>query len=339
MAWRTFRFGAVIALALFSGTQLVLGLVWPTPNKAFQEGLGVDAFIQPTASGAVESGMFGCVRNDGNRFHEAIDLFPIERDANGEALDPIFSILPGRVVHINEDASRSSYGRYIVIQHTDETLAFHSLYSHLSRVSKGLKVGMQVKEGAVLGIMGRSASGYSIPKSRAHLHFEIGLALSESFQDWYASKAFKTKNYQGRWNGMNLVSVDPLAFYSRIQAGEVSDFSEFLKKVPTAAILRIYSDAVPDFVQRYPLLANPISERKKLVAWDVAFTDFGVPKQWMPRYEGEIPNRSLGEVVILKYNAERLRAQSCERVVDLVGNKPKLSRSTLSTLQKLFKYQ
>ncbi|MGJ3243942.1 MAG: M23 family metallopeptidase, partial [Opitutales bacterium] len=92
-------------------------LVWPTPNPAFMRGEPIEAFVQPTVSGDPESGLFGCVRNDGSRFHEGLDLFPLYRDGRGEARDPVYAILPGRIVHINTSAGLSSYGRYVVVMH------------------------------------------------------------------------------------------------------------------------------------------------------------------------------------------------------------------------------
>ena len=145
---------------------------WPTINTAFSEGSPLSAFIQPTASGLIESGLFGCVRNGGSRFHEGFDLYPVQRDARGEALDSILCILPGTVVHVSSIAGHSSYGRYVVIAHREESLEFYSLYAHLASIKSGIKPGVNLESGAILGVMGRSAAGYHIPKSRAHLHFE-----------------------------------------------------------------------------------------------------------------------------------------------------------------------
>ena len=91
--------------------------MWPTPNTAFREGNPPHTFIQPTEKGTVESGLFGCVRNDGTRFHEGIDLNAVSRTGKGEAADPIFAVMDGRVVYINRSAGKSSYGRYLVIEH------------------------------------------------------------------------------------------------------------------------------------------------------------------------------------------------------------------------------
>ena len=186
-------------------------LIWPTPNPAFQNGKPVEAYVQPTVSGRVESGLFGCVRNGGSRFHEGLDLYPIGRDVRGEAVDPVYAVLPGRVVHASRNSGYSSYGRYVVIEHDQETPAYHTLYAHLASVADAITLGARVEAGSVLGIMGRSAT-YTIPSSRAHVHFEIGFRLTDDFEKWYTDQKFDSKNRHGMWNGMNLVSVDPLAF-------------------------------------------------------------------------------------------------------------------------------
>ena len=177
-------------------------LIWPTPNPAFQNGKPVEAYVQPTESGRVESGLFGCVRNGGSRFHEGIDLYPIKRDGSGEAVDPVYAVLPGRVVHANRNSGYSTYGRYVVIEHDQETPAYHTLYAHLASVGDAIIPGARVESGYVLGIMGRSAN-YTIPRSRAHVHFEIGFRLTDDFEKWYTDQKFDSQNRHGIWNGMN----------------------------------------------------------------------------------------------------------------------------------------
>ena len=99
-----------LLLALLSvSSKLWAGLIWPTANPAFQNGQSIEAYIQPTASGVLESGLFGCVRNGGARFHEGMDLYPLSRDPRGEALDKIYAVLPGRVVYVNASAGHNPH--------------------------------------------------------------------------------------------------------------------------------------------------------------------------------------------------------------------------------------
>lgn len=314
-------------------------LIWPTPNPAFQNGQSIEAFIQPTVSGEPTSGLFGCVRNDGHRFHEGLDLFPIKRSSNGEALDPIYAVLPGRVVHVNRTAGYSSYGRYVVIEHDGEVPAFHTLYAHMASVDAAIQPGVPVVAGAVLGVMGRSASGYSIPKTRAHVHFEIGFRLSDHFQNWYDDQKFGSKNRHGNWNGMNLVSLNPLDYYQAVRRGQVSNVYEYLRQLPAVARIRIYTSQIPDFVKIYPALVTRPYMAGELIAWDVAFTEFGVPKEWTPRLSSEGLTGRAGDVQIIAYDPEILKAQTCREVLSLSGGNPSITGGTLSTLKKLFGFQ
>jgi murein DD-endopeptidase MepM/ murein hydrolase activator NlpD len=316
-----------------------LGLLWPTPNPAFQLGQALEDYVQPTSSGRVESGLFGCVRNGGAKFHEGLDLFPVERSRRGEALDPIYSILPGRVVHISRRSGYSSYGRYIVVKHEDEVLPFHSLYAHMASISSDLSVGGRVDAGTVLGIMGRSASGYTIPRSRSHLHLELGFRLTGDFQAWFDRQKFGSENRHGEWNGMNLVSVDPLAFYEAMRSGEVVDMMQFLKRLPVAARIRVHSARVPSFVQTYPALLSRDYADRTVVAWDIAFSKFGVPKEWTPRFASENLSGRPGDVRVLTYNPNLLESQACRRLLTMSGRVPTIAPSTVVLIQKLFGFQ
>ncbi|TVP78081.1 MAG: M23 family metallopeptidase [Puniceicoccaceae bacterium] len=329
---------SILSLLFIAVLSAQANLIWPTPNPAFQEGRPVEDYVQPTVSGRVESGLFGCVRNGGNRFHGGLDLYPIKRDRRGEPLDPIYAVLPGQVVYVNRVAGHSSFGRYIVVEHDGEVPAFYTLYAHMATVGKGIAPGARVEAGTVLGIMGRSAS-YNIPQSRAHLHFEIGLRLSDDFQGWFDQQGFGSQNRHGKWNGMNLVAVDPLAFYQSIRAGEVKNFFEHLQRLPTVARIRVHSRELPDFVRNYPALVTRPYEGREVVAWDIAFTQYGLPKAWTPRFTDEGLSGQPGEVKVIAYNPTLLESQSCRQVLNLGGARPSISSGTITTIQKLFGFR
>ncbi|MGE9292054.1 MAG: M23 family metallopeptidase, partial [Puniceicoccales bacterium] len=158
---------------------------WPTPDGSYFQTGDIMPLLQPTASGRPESGLYGCVRNGGTRFHEGVDLKPIGKDRNGNATDPIYAVMAGRVAYVNRVAGNSSYGRYVVIEHMDLDVAVYTLYAHMADVDSDIQPGIRVEAGQRLGRMGHSAGGYSIPRSRSHLHFEIGLRDSNRFQDFY----------------------------------------------------------------------------------------------------------------------------------------------------------
>lgn len=312
-----------------------LRLVWPTPNLAFLEGREMTEYVQPTAAGTVESGLFGCVRNHGSRFHEGLDLKATQFDRRGEALDPVFAMLAGEVVHISTVAGHSSYGRYVVLEHPGLDPAITTLYAHLSRVEPGLKVGQRVEAGARLGIMGRSAAGYVIPKSQAHVHVEVGLRLSDRFQDWYEKQDFGSPNHHGNWNGMNLVGVDPLEFLRAASAGKLRQPRDFLWAQPVAVTLRLFTRGTPDFLRRYPeLVAEPLREGEPVTAWEVDFTWNQVPIRWVARYAADGVVGTPGTLQVLAYDPQVLQSCRCRSSLEIEpGGKVKLGENLRTTLE------
>lgn len=327
-----------LLLALLAPLLANANLIWPTPNPAFQNGEPITGFIQPTVSGVAESGLFGCVRNSGSRFHEGLDLYPVKRDRRGEPLDPVYAVLPGKVVHASRVSGYSSYGRYVVIEHDQEVPSYHTLYAHLASVGDGIMPGARIEAGTVIGVMGRSAT-YTIPRERAHVHFEIGFRLTDDFQGWYDQQKFGSKNRHGVWNGMNLVSVDPLAFYEGIRSGKVKNLYEHLHRLPAAARIRVYSNKVPDFVENFPALVTKPFQGKTIVAWDIAFTKYGLPKEWTPRFAEDNLSGQPGEVKVIAYNPTVIESESCRRVLNVSGSKPAIASGTITTIKKLFGFK
>ncbi len=291
-----------------------LQLVWPTPNDAYLRGGGVERFVQPTESGEVLSGMFGSVRSAGRQFHEGLDLFPLERDRNGEPLDPVFSILPGVVRHISLREGASSYGRYIVVEHSEQSPPVYSLYAHLSRVAPGLRIGAVVAAGQTIGTLGRSAGGYTIPKQRAHLHLEIGLRVTDRFQEWYKARGFGSPNEHGVWNGMNLTGLDPLDFFSRSRAGGLRSLDEVFSATPVAVTLRIAEPGEPDFARRYPSLVVPAQGGG--AGWELCLSVTGAPLRLRRLGSLELPGFRPGEIRIDKVDAELLRANRGRKLIE-----------------------
>lgn len=288
-------------------------LIWPTPNPAWAEAGELSAYVQPTVSGDVRSGLFGSVRSGGRQFHEGLDLFPLERDRQGEPIDPVFAVLPGVVRHASNQAGNSSYGRYVVLEHPQEKPAVYTLYAHLRELAPGVTPGREVEAGARLGTMGRSAGGYTIPKERAHLHFELGLRVTDRFAAWYAARGFGSPNPHGLWNGMNLMGVDPLALFARQQRGDLRTLADFFAEMPPAVVLQTARSATPDFVRRYPeLVADGGSEATLAEAgggWEITLNPTGVPFRWRRMATAETVGWKPGEVRIVQVD-EPLRASN-----------------------------
>ncbi|MDR2396605.1 MAG: M23 family metallopeptidase [Puniceicoccales bacterium] len=268
----------------------------------------MDTYIQPTASGLVASGTFGCVRNRGTRFHEGVDLKSVHRNRRNRPLDSVRAILPGIVVYVNTNASKSTYGRYVVLRHTLDSFGYYSLYAHLHEVH--VQLNQMVQQGTALGIMGNTSCS-KIPLSRAHLHFEIGLSLGskDTFHAWYSKQGFKEPNFHGEWNGMNLVGLDPLEFF---KSG--SDFLTFVQNQPVAFTLQIATSTLPHFIQQnQALLTTPLQTEKTLYGWEIAFNWLGCPLRWTPLYGLKLPANA---VYVLHCNPIELSQHGCRHTLE-----------------------
>lgn len=311
-------------------------MIWPTPNTAYFEGKSTSAFIQPTASGEEDSGRFGCVRTGGAQFHEGLDLKPVSRDRAGEPIDPIFAVLPGVVRHINRTPGDSNYGRYIVIEHTEQSLPVCTLYAHLSSIAPGLKSGDTVQKGQQIAVMGRSSSTMAIPRDRAHLHFEFDLLLTRDFQSWYNFRKFGSRNDHGMWNGMNLVGFDPLDCYNAIRSRTADDFAQYFTKLKPAVRVRIATKVIPDFIERYAALrTKPMPTADAFSGWEILFNDMGVPFAWTPLTSMETiglrPNDPEAALV-----DESTKLPRCKSLVFKKRGRVVIGKDLEATLQLLF---
>ena len=311
-------------------------LAWPTKNMAYAEGRPLEDYIQPTVSGLVESGLFGCVRTEGWQFHEALDLKSIDRDSKGEPTDEIFAVMAGVVRHVASHPGQSSYGRYIVIEHVDAGLSVSTLYAHLASIAPGIQRGTRVEMGTVIGVMGRSAGNRALPKDRAHLHFEIALRLTDKFSSWYRWKGFGSKNDHGLWNGMNLVGVDPKAFYDAFRDKRVDSFLDFWCTKPVAVTLRVATRSTPDFIKRYPGLREGAMPLFGLAGWEVDFDEFGVPLKWRPLLADGVAGYQRNEVRIVSTDDALLDAVSCKDLVKMSRGQSVPDSDLQTNLQLLF---
>ena len=269
------------AVFIFANTCIVQAnsfpLAWPTPNPSFAQGLGYHAYLQKTGPDKeFSSGAFGCVRNHGKKFHEGVDLFPIRSNSLGEAEDSIFAALPGTVAYLCQSSNQSAYGKYIVLEHRKFSPVMYTLYAHLNEISKDLRVNDSVDIAQAIGKMGNSAS-FRIPLERSHLHFEIGLRLSDNFDKWYQRQLFKTKNMHHNFNGYNLVGIDPLLFYSVYQKTPFTSPSNYLKTLPVVTKVQVRHSTTPYLARSNPsMILNPDS-REPVNSWICSFGPFGFP--------------------------------------------------------------
>ena len=272
---------------------------WPTPNQAFVEHGRMEGVLQSTAIGSAASGSFGCVRNNGKRFHEGLDLKAIFRDSRGEALDPIYAFHGGIVRYVNRAAGDSRYGRYLVLEHPDIAPGLVTLYAHLRSIREEIQPGASVEGGQNLGVMGRSAS-YSIPRSRAHLHFEVGFWMGPGFQTWYDRQPFGTRNEHGSFNGMNIISLDTWSLLGALRRGEAEDVWEFLMSEQIAVEVFIRDTSIPELLKVNPSLMANVSLPRDQAGWRIEFTWYGMPTRFTAIEEDDFPEKGWMSVNVLR---------------------------------------
>ena len=297
-----------------------IDFVWPTPNPAWEQGRGPEAWAQPTVSGDPESGLFGCVRSGGTQFHEGLDIRPVSRDGRGEPADKIVAAMTGIVRHVNPKAGESNYGRYLVIEHPGVKPAVYTLYAHLAKIEPGIAPGVSVKAGQVIATMGHTGGGGNIPRDRAHLHFEIGLMVSEEFNSWYAWKKFGSPNEQGLWNGMNLMGFDPLDFLHEWRAKKVDDFQQYLDRLRPIVRLRVATNRTPDFIRRYPALLRKPVPLGFVAGWEVDCNLTGLPFAWTPLSAAEVAGMRPDSVQIVSVEEAAVRAYRCKSLARKHGS-------------------
>jgi hypothetical protein len=98
VSWPRF-FSLLVSSFVLSATARAFDISLPTANDALLRPGGDADYFQPTVDGTVESGMFGCVRSHGHRFHEGIDIKCVRRrklanhsEACSNAANPSFSV-------------------------------------------------------------------------------------------------------------------------------------------------------------------------------------------------------------------------------------------------------
>ena len=287
-------------------------LAWPTPNPAFAKGMGYSAFLQKTGPDKdFSSGAFGCVRNNGYKFHEGLDLYPIRRDSKGYAEDSIYAAMDGIVAHVNSVSAYSAYGKYLVLEHHKVVPKLYSLYGHLSSIEPGINKGTEIKVAQKIGKMGNSAS-YRIPLNRSHLHFEIGLRLTDNFQSWYNLKKFTTPNRHGNFSGFNLVGFDPLPFYSKYSKKAFTNPLEYINSLPKEAKIRVKTNRIPDFVKRYPSLSKLYPKNKKWNGWECILGPYGIP---ITIQQTDACKSNEPKITILSYDTSQ-QVRNCRKLIE-----------------------
>ncbi|MGC6425429.1 MAG: murein hydrolase activator EnvC family protein [Akkermansiaceae bacterium] len=263
-----------------------LKLTLPTDNRALFEDKPEDFYMYVhrnfggEASKPWTAGQFGFVRTlvktetEGviaTKFHEGLDIKPVQRDRRGSPVDDVRSIAGGKVIYVNPHAGGSNYGKYIVVEHNWGYGPFYSLYAHLATVS--VEKSQRLLAGTPLGKMGYTGAGLS--RERAHLHLELNMMATKNFDDWHKA-VFKSKNPHGVANGMNLIGIDVASLFLAQRNDANITIPNFLKGASPYFKVAIPRTGTLEIVTRYPWLKHGTHEADS-PSWEIAFTDSGIP--------------------------------------------------------------
>jgi peptidoglycan LD-endopeptidase LytH len=300
----------------------------PTANLAVQEpGKEAEAFA-PVPGRDWRSGMFGCVRSEGYRFHEGLDIRSLQQDKRGEPTDPVLAAAPGVVVYISRKPALSNYGNYVVLQHSIEGMPLYTLYAHLGSIPESVKVGDRVAAGQAIAVMGRTSNTrQSIVKDRAHLHFEITLFLNEGFIPWFKKHMPGARNDHGIWNGLNMTGVDPYEiFQAQKKEGAKFSMAGFIRSRPELCRVSVRAKEFP-FAKRYAPLVdrNPLAERDGIAGWEIAVTFNGTPIRLTPRSEAEL--KSKAQFSVTAVNEAELAKFPCGKLLKKSGSSWQLTHT------------
>lgn len=267
-----------------------LDLVLPTDNDALFSGDGA-AFYQyverdynGVKSKVWQGGQYGFVRDPTDagggvvytRFHEGIDIRPLNRDAAGEPIDAVRAIGDGKVVHVNPVPGYSNYGKYIVIEHRWGGSNYYSLYGHLSSIA--VQPGETVKRGQQIAVMGHT--GVGLDRERAHLHLELDLMFSRQFETWYNTFFRSDPNHNGIYNGMNLAGLDVARLYLAFHKNPALTIPEFLSNEETFYKVTVPNARHFDLPKLYPWMV--MQGKRSSRAWEISFARSGVPLRIEP---------------------------------------------------------
>jgi len=102
--------------------------------------------------------------------HCGIDLVGTNNE-NDSLLDYITAHTDGKIIEAVKNVegfiAGGSYGNYVIIEHQN---GYKTLYAHMEYNSITVNVGDIVKQGQVIGYMGKTGTAYG-----GHLHFEVRL--------------------------------------------------------------------------------------------------------------------------------------------------------------------
>jgi murein DD-endopeptidase MepM/ murein hydrolase activator NlpD len=286
---------AVLTVSSFSmmaqSERAPVDLALPTDNDALFRGDGpafyqvIERDYKGVKSTPWEGGQYGFVRDpvetpEGivyTRFHEGIDIRPLQRDARGEPLDQVRAIADGKVVHANLVPGYSNYGKYVVIEHRWDKSSYYSLYAHLSAIA--VRPGQTVRRGEGIAVMGYTGAGLN--QARAHVHLELNLMLSRRFESWYDACHKNDPNHHGIYNGINLAGLDIARLYLALRKNPSLTIPDFIAEEETFYKVTLPKSRYFELPKLYPWMLTGAAGTE-MPSWEVSFARSGLPLKIEP---------------------------------------------------------
>ena len=335
--FRRYLYTTIVLLALPAVLPAQEPFRFPTANHLlFEPGKELEFFAPTAPDKPWTSGSFGCVRDNGERIHEGLDIRCLQRDKRGEPTDPVMATADGTVVYFNTRPSLSNFGNYVVLRHVIDGMEIYSLYGHLRQVRPGLQIGQTVKAGEVIGTMGRTSNtAERISPWRAHVHYQLNLLVNDRFAAWFKTASPRQRNDHGEWNGQNLDALDAreILLAEHVQ-GDKFNLLNFIRGQTELCRVVVRATNFP-FLKRYPMLVvpNPAAAKAGVAGYEIALNFNATPFQLMPLTATEIKGPEKFQLRSVNETVER--ANPCGHLVVERGGRWELTDKGLRELELL----
>jgi peptidoglycan LD-endopeptidase LytH len=327
-----------IALFLLLTTSFAFAQLFqlPTANHfVLEPGAEERAFVGTVGKPWI-TGTFGCVRTEGWQMHEGLDIRCLQRDKRGEPTDPVLATADGEVAYTNMRSGYSNYGIYLILRHRIEGVEVYSIYAHLREIRSGLKVGVPVKTGEQIAIMGHTTNTrQGISKDRAHVHFELALLINERFSEWFRKNRPGERNDHGDWNGQNLLALDPREILlAQKQQGSRFSLLNYVRQQPELFRVLVRDTQFPWLTRYAPLvLPNPHLGTNAIAGYEIVCNFNGIPIALFPRAASDFTTKS--RIKLLSVNEAEYQRNHCRRLVTKRGARWELTQTGTQLIELL----
>ena len=263
--------------------------------------------------------------------HAGVDYYmesgtPIIAPANGYVIWSAFS--PGADPCPGGISPNGDTGM-IILAHPGTD--YFSCYLHLEP-PLNVSVGESVETGDTLGFAGNTGCAQS-----PHLHFEINLLANESFPTWYKNRFPGQRNDHGKWNGQNLIGLNPWDIFVSQKEAAFSQrkFSmvQYIQAQPVLCRIKVIKPGNFNLLKRFPLLVTG-NNRGQLAGYEVSLNPNGVPVRIITIATDQLGAKESTEVVV---DPQVYKAAPCRKLVFKKGQKWVLTAKGMTHLDLITK--